>query len=60
MVQSGFQGDGDVLLLVLLLQERREDLVRQLLDDLHSVCSDIGEDVKAAAAEAHPSLVYIW
>jgi len=49
-----------VLLLVLLLQERREDLVRQLLDDLHSVCSDIGEDVNAAAAEAHPSLVYIW
>eukprot|EP00775_Hariotina_reticulata_P001328 gene1328-1672_t len=41
-------------------RERREDLVRQLLDDLHSVCSDIGEDVKAAAAEAHPSLVYIW
>lgn len=42
------------------LQERREDLLRRLLAELHSVCDDIGEDVKAAAVEVHPNLVYMW
>eukprot|EP00878_Enallax_costatus_P027660 GHUV01029802.1.p1 GENE.GHUV01029802.1~~GHUV01029802.1.p1 ORF type:complete len:632 (+),score=237.56 GHUV01029802.1:325-2220(+) len=41
-------------------KERREDLLRRLLAELHSVCDDIGEDVKAAAAEVHPNLVYMW
>lgn len=43
-----------------LLQERREDLLHCLLDDLHAVCDALGEDVKAAAAEVHPNLVYMW
>jgi hypothetical protein len=41
-------------------QERREDLIRKLLDDLGAVCADLGEDVKAAVAEVHPNLVYVW
>jgi hypothetical protein len=42
------------------LQERREDLLRRLLDELAEVCGDIGEDHKAAAAEVHPNLSLIW
>ncbi|KAF6264709.1 microtubule associated protein-domain-containing protein [Scenedesmus sp. NREL 46B-D3] len=41
-------------------QERREDLLRRLLGGLAEVCGDIGEDHKAAAAEVHASLSYIW
>lgn len=42
------------------MQERREDLLRRLLEDLRVVCEEIGEDVKVAAAEVHPNLVYMW
>lgn len=42
------------------VQERREDLLRRLLGGLAEVCGDIGEDHKAAAAEVHASLSYIW
>jgi hypothetical protein len=42
------------------MQERREDLLRRLLDELVEVCGDIGEDAKAAAAEVHPNLSLIW
>lgn len=41
-------------------QERREDLLRSLVDGLAGVCSDIGEDAKAAAAEVHPNLPLMW
>jgi hypothetical protein len=46
--------------LIHISQERREDLIRKLLDDLGAVCADLGEDVKAAVAEVHPNLVYVW
>lgn len=41
-------------------QERREDLLRRLLDELSALCGDLGEDVKAAVAEVHEDLVYLW
>ncbi|WIA37030.1 hypothetical protein OEZ86_014014 [Tetradesmus obliquus] len=41
-------------------KERREDLLRSLVDGLAGVCSDIGEDAKAAAAEVHPNLPLMW
>lgn len=42
------------------MQERREDLLRKLLDDLSGLCHDLGEDIKAAVTEVHPNLVYLW
>jgi hypothetical protein len=45
---------------LLAVQERREDLIRRQLDDLGALCHDLGEDVKAAVMEVHPSLVFMW
>jgi hypothetical protein len=49
-----------LLLCLSCFQERREDLIRKLLDDLGGLCHDLGEDVKAAVTEVHPNLVYMW
>lgn len=42
------------------LQSRREERMESMLDTLKAVCAELGEDDKAAAAEVHESLVYLW
>jgi hypothetical protein len=41
-------------------QERREDLLRQLVEQLSGVCAEIGEDVRLAVAEVHEHLASLW
>ncbi|KAF8065709.1 MAP65-4 [Scenedesmus sp. PABB004] len=41
-------------------KERRGDVLRSLLSDLGDACGELGEDAKAAAAAAHPSLAALW
>jgi DnaJ-domain-containing protein 1 len=42
-----------------LLQDRLDEEMQNLMEQLDARCVELGEDAKAAAQEVHPSLMYI-